>query len=58
MKNKVAFEKEVYMCISDKLVEYDAEIQRFVCLEGGGSGFNKTDSKVNHGSWAVLDLFD
>jgi hypothetical protein len=27
MKNKVAFETEVYVCISDKLVHQDAEAQ-------------------------------
>jgi hypothetical protein len=26
-KNKVAFETEVYVCVSDKLMQQDAEIQ-------------------------------
>jgi hypothetical protein len=31
MKNKVAFEMEVYVCTSNKLVQQDAEIQYCLC---------------------------
>jgi hypothetical protein len=35
MKNKVAFEPEVYVCISDKLMQQDAETQYYFYLFGG-----------------------